>query len=85
MNSIIKIAQYRLILSFCQIAVGKKPRNPILSVIDSILLKAWKFFLLFAEKFNLIERPLIIADVIDSDVTTSGGKTRLAIKTLETH
>ena len=26
---------------------------------------------------------IIIADVIDSDVTTSGGKTRLAIKTLE--
>ena len=60
-----------------------KPRNPVLSVIDSILFKAWIFSYFFPEKFILIERPLIIADEIDSDVTTSGGKTRLAIKTLE--
>ena len=47
----------------------KKPHNPVLSVIDLILLEVLIFSYFFAEKFIFIERPLIIADVIDSDVT----------------
>ena len=36
--------------------------NLFLFVNDSILSKAWKFFYFFAEKFILMEAPLIMAD-----------------------